>query len=84
MTKLTVVFQILQNRLKIEKKNGVGHKLFMDFKKVYDSVRKKVYNILTEVGIPLKLVKSTRCLNVIYLIVRVGKRLSDTFPTRIT
>jgi len=28
----------------------------MDFKKIYDSVRRKVCNILTEVGIPMKLV----------------------------
>jgi hypothetical protein len=34
------------------------HKLFIDFKKAYDSVRREVlYNILIEFGIPKKLVK---------------------------
>jgi len=31
------------------------HQLFIDFKKVYDSVRREVlYNILIEFGIPMK------------------------------
>jgi hypothetical protein len=35
--------------------------LFMDFKKAYDSVRRKVlYNILIEFGVPLKLVRLKR------------------------
>jgi len=34
------------------------HQLFIDFKKVYDSVRREVlYNILIEFGIPKKLVR---------------------------
>jgi len=34
------------------------HQLFIDFKKDYDSVRRKVlYNILTEFGISMKLVR---------------------------
>jgi hypothetical protein len=33
------------------------HKLCMDFKKVNNSVRRKVYNILTEVDIPMILVR---------------------------
>ena len=34
------------------------HQLFIDFKKVYDSLRREVlYNILIELGIPMKLVR---------------------------
>jgi hypothetical protein len=34
------------------------HKLFIDFKKAYDSVRREVlYNILSEFGIPRELIK---------------------------
>jgi hypothetical protein len=34
------------------------HKLFVDFKKAYDSVRRELlYNILIEFGIPMKLVR---------------------------
>jgi len=38
------------------------HQLFIDFKKAYDSVRKEVlYNILTDFGIPMKLVRLIKC-----------------------
>jgi len=34
------------------------HQLFIDFKKAYDSVMREVlYNILFELGIPMKLVR---------------------------
>ena len=34
------------------------HQLFIDFNKIYDSVRREVlYNILIEFGIPMKLVR---------------------------
>jgi hypothetical protein len=39
-------------------KNGTVHQLFINFKKVYDSVRKEVlYNLLIEFGVPMKLVR---------------------------
>jgi hypothetical protein len=44
------------------------HQLFIDFKKAYDSVRRKLlYNVLIEFGVPMKLVRLIkRCLNETY------------------
>jgi hypothetical protein len=58
------------------------HQLFIDFKKVYDSVKREVlYNILLEFVIPKKSVRVIKmCLNEICNNVHVGKYLSDTFP----
>jgi len=60
------------------------HHLFIDFKKAYDSVRREVlYNIVTEFGIPMKLVRLIKmCLTETYSRVQVGKNLSDMFPIR--
>jgi hypothetical protein len=62
--------------------NSTVHQLLIDFQKAYDSVRKKVlYNILTELGIPRKLVGLIKmCLNETYSTVCTGKNLSDKFP----
>ena len=62
--------------------NEQVHQLIIDFKKAYDSVRKEVlYEILTEFGIPRKLVKLIRMsLSETYSRVRVGKNISDRFP----
>jgi hypothetical protein len=62
--------------------NGTVHQLFIDFKKVYDSVKTEIlYNILLEYGVPKKLVRLIKmCLNETYSKVRVGKLLSDKFP----
>jgi hypothetical protein len=59
------------------------HQLFVYFK-AYDSVRREVlFNILTEFGIPLILVRLIKmCLNETYSRVRVVKHLSDTFPIK--
>ena len=58
------------------------HHLFIDFRKTYDSVKRKgLYNILTEFGIPKKLVKLIKmCLSKTYSRVHVGRFLSDVFP----
>ena len=60
------------------------HQLFIDFKKPYDSVTREVlYNILIEVGIPMKSLRLIKmCLTETYSRVRVGKNLSDMFPVR--
>jgi hypothetical protein len=58
------------------------HQLFIDFKKVYDSVKREVlYNILLEFSIPKKLVRLIKmCLNEIYSKVHEGNLLSDKYP----
>ena len=60
------------------------HKLCIDFKRAYDSVRSEVlYNILIELGIPMKLKRLIKiCRNETYSRVRVGKHLSDMSPIR--
>jgi len=65
-------------RQMLEKKwepNEAVHQIFIDFKKAYDSVRRKVlYNILIEFGVPEKLVRLIKmCLTETYSRVRVGK-----------
>jgi hypothetical protein len=41
--------------------NEAVHQIFVDLKKAYDSVRGEVlYNILTEFGVPIKLVRSIK------------------------
>jgi hypothetical protein len=49
------------------------HQLFIDFKKAYDSIKRVLYNILLEYGIPKKLLRLIKmCLNETYSEVRVG------------
>jgi len=64
--------------------NEAVQQLLIVFKKTYDSVRREVlYNILTEFVIPMKLTRLVKvCLAETYSRVRVGKNLSDIFPTR--
>jgi hypothetical protein len=59
--------------------NCALHHVFIDFRKAYDLVRRKVlYSILPEFGIPRKLVGLIKmCLNETYSTVHIGKNLSD-------
>jgi hypothetical protein len=61
--------------------NGTVHQLFIDFKKAYDSVRRKVlYNILIEFGIPRKLVRLIKmCLNETHSRVHIGKNMCQVY-----
>ena len=53
--------------------NEAVHQLFVDFKKVYDLVKREVLYILIEFGIPMKLVRVIKmCLYDTYSRVRVG------------
>jgi hypothetical protein len=60
------------------------HQLFIDFKQVYDSIKREVlYNILSEFGIPTKLIRLIKmCLNETYSTIWVGKHPSDMFHIR--
>jgi len=62
--------------------NEEVHQVFIDFKKA--SIRREVlYKILTEFGIPRKLVRLVKMsLTETYSRVRVGKNVSDRFPNR--
>jgi hypothetical protein len=61
--------------------NGTVHQLFIDFKKVYYSVRReKLYNFLIEFGRRMKLVRLIKiCLNETYVKLCICKHLSDAF-----
>jgi hypothetical protein len=67
------------------KYNGTVHQLFIDIKKAHVSVMEEVlYNIFTGFDIPMELVWLIKmCLNDTYSMVRVGKPLYDSFPTRV-
>jgi hypothetical protein len=75
------IFCICQIHEKKREYNDAVHRLFTDFKKACNSVRREdLYNILIEFGIPMKLVRLIKmCLNETYGRVWVGKHMSDTF-----
>ena len=60
------------------------NRLFICFKKAYDSDRREVlYNILIEFGILMKMIRLIKmCLIETYSGIRVGKNLSDIIPIR--
>jgi hypothetical protein len=64
--------------------NGTVYQLITDFKKTYDSFGKEVlYNVLTESGLPRKLVGLIKmCLNKTYSTVCIGKYLCEIFPNQ--
>ena len=71
----------------LEKKweyNEEVHRLFIDFKKAYASVRREVlYKILLEFGLLRKLVRLIKMsLIETYSRVRIGENVSDRFPIR--
>jgi len=69
---------ILEKKLEY---NGAVHHIFTDFKKAHNSGwRKVLYNILTESGIPAKLVSLKKSLNKTYSRVWLGKHLFDMYP----
>ena len=82
--RLLAIFCIRQILEKKWEYDDTIHQLFIDFKKAYDSVKREaLYNILTELGIPKKLVRlglSKMCLSETYSRVHVGRFLSDAFP----
>jgi hypothetical protein len=50
---------------------------------LYSVKRKLSYNILTEFGVPINLVRMIKmCLNKSYSKVHIGKHLSDKFPVQ--
>jgi hypothetical protein len=78
------IFSIRQILEKKWEYNEAVHQLFIDFKKAYDSVRRKVlYNIVIEIGIVMKLVRLIKmCPSETCCRVPVGKHLSETFPIK--
>jgi hypothetical protein len=74
-----LIRQILEKK---SENDDTVHKLFIDFKKAYASVRREIlYNILIEFGVPMNLVRLIEmCLNETYSQVRIGKPLAGQFP----
>jgi hypothetical protein len=81
--KIFCIHQILKR--KWEYSETVHHRLFIDFKSAYDSMKREVlYNILTEIGIPMKLVWLIKmCLNETYSKFHICKHLFHSFPIRV-
>ena len=79
-----VIYSAFVKYLRQNGNNEAVHRLFIDLKKAYDSLRREVlYNNLIELGIPMKLVRLIKmCLTAMYSRVWIGKKLSDMFPIR--
>ena len=84
---LLITYSAFFKNLKKKKTIGIQwavHQPFIGIKKACDSTRKEaLYNILTVIGIPMKLVRLIKMsLNETYSRVWVGKNLFDMFPFR--
>jgi hypothetical protein len=69
----------------LEKKweyNETAHQLFIDFKKAYDSISRKVlWHNLIEFVVPMKVVRLIKmCLNEMYSKAHIGKHLTEKCP----
>jgi hypothetical protein len=75
------ICQVLENKWEY---NQTVHQVFVDFKKVFDSVRKEVlYIILIEFGVRIKFVSEIKiCSNETYSEDHIGKHLCDSFPNQ--
>ena len=82
ISQLLIIYSAFIKYLKKMEYKEAMHKLFIDFKEAYDSVRREVLcNILIDFSIPMKLVRLiTMCLNQTYSRDQVGKHLRDMFP----
>jgi hypothetical protein len=81
MDQIFYIQQILEKKWEY---NGMVNRLFIDFKKVHDSIKREIlYNILLEFGTPKKLVRLIKmCLNETYSKVFIGKFLLINFLFR--
>jgi hypothetical protein len=77
-TKTDQIFAF-DNYWRKEEYNETVHQLFINFTKVYDSIRgEELYNIRIQSGVPMSPVRLIKlCLNETYTEVRIGKHLSD-------
>ena len=81
---LIIYFVFIKYLRKKWEYNEMVHQLIIEFKKGYDSVRREILcNILTEFGIPMKLVRLIKmCLTETFSRICVSNNLSDVFPIR--
>jgi hypothetical protein len=75
------IHQILEKKWKY---NETVHQLFINLKKAYDTVRRKVlYSNLIQFWVPMKLARLIKmCLNQTYSKLHIDKYLCDTSPIR--
>lgn len=82
----STIDQVFTTRQIMEKAweyNTPIYQLFIDFKEAYDSIdRRKLYNVMKELGIPIKLINLTRMtMEKSKAMVKIQNRLLPTFTT---